>query len=284
MNYYTVCAYVGAKYYLALILASMMVYLKATRFYDLFGGAANMILQKPPHKIEIYNDLDPDMCCLIRQLSRKETRDELMRFMLTLSYEEAFYNRSKQVLKAGKENSGLTDLEYAASVWFILLTSMNGSKTKLTSKLDMSLTENQFRNRIFNKLEFLERLEGIQVTNRNALDIIREETDKKELASTTMYYLDSPYYENNAGYDYDMKTSKEHREYCELLGHLGGYKMVSGYDNPVYQEILVEKYGFHKYLVKEVANNMQITIKDGPRDRKEEYVWLSYPLKGAFEL
>ena len=70
----------GAKYHLAFILATLMVYLKATRYYDLFGGAANVILQKPPHEIEIYNDIDPDMCCLIRQLSRKETRDELTRF------------------------------------------------------------------------------------------------------------------------------------------------------------------------------------------------------------
>ena len=134
------------------------------------------------------------------------------------------------------------------------------------------------------KLDMLERFEGVQVTNRNALDVIKEDIQNKELADRTMYFLDSPYFENNAGYSHNMVFSKEHEEYCDLVGRLGGYKMVCGYDNPVYQKILVEKYGFYKYLVKEVAKTMRIGGGDELRAREDEFVWLSYPLKGAYQL
>lgn len=81
-----------------------------------------------------------------------------------------------------------------------------------------------------------------------------------------------------------MVFSKEHEEYCDLVGRLGGYRMVCGYDNPVYQKILVEKYRFNKYLVKEVAKTMRIGGGDELRAREDEFVWLSYPLKGAYQL
>lgn len=283
-NMVTVAPYVGAKYRLAFILSTMMIYMKANRYVDLFAGAGNMFIQKPKHVIEVYNDLDKDMCCLFRQLSREETRNALVYRMLDLPYNQDMYVQSKASTKVGLNKSGLNETEYAARLWFLLLTSMNGSKVSKLKNVNFSLDEIQFRNMIFHKLEMLERFEGVQVINRNALDIIREETENKALSSNTMYFMDSPYYENKAGYVCDMASSNEHIEYCELVGKLGGYKMVCGYDNPVYQEILVEQYGFHKYFVKEVAKNMQICIGDSTKDREEEYVWLSYKLKGAYEL
>lgn len=284
MDYVTIAAYMGAKYRLALILAAMMVYQKANRFKDLFGGAGNMIIQKPTHKIEIYNDLDSDLCCLFRQLSTEATREKLVQIMFTLPYNNAMQEWTKKILMFGYSNSGLSETEYAAYVWYDLLASMNGDKTGGFRGINDRLNEEKFRNKIFGKLDMLQRFDGVQVTNRNALDVIREDIQNKELADRTMYFLDSPYFENNAGYSHNMVFSDEHWEYCELVGKLGGYKMVCGYDNPVYQKILVEKYGFHKYLVKEVAKTMRIGGGDELKSREEEYVWLNYKVKGAYEL
>lgn len=280
----TIAAYMGAKYWLAPILSAMMVYKCTDRYVDLFGGVGNMIIQKPTHKVEIYNDLDSDLCCLFRQLSTEATRDKLVQIMFTLPYNNAMQEYTKKTLSFGYSSSGLSETEYASYVWYTLLTSMNGDKTGGFRGINDKMDETKFRNKIFHKLDMLDRFEGVQVTNRNALDVIREDIQNKELADRTMYFLDSPYFENNAGYSHNMVISEEHEEYCELVGKLGGYKMVCGYDNPVYQKILVKKYGFHKYLVAEVAKTMRIGGGDELKGRAEEYVWLSYKLKGAYEL
>lgn len=283
MERVTVTAYMGAKYWLAPMLVAMMVYMDVERYADLFGGAGNLFIQKPTHEVEIYNDFDSDLCCLFRQLSTERGRSALVRNILEFSYSIEVHDKAQEILRSGLSKSGISEPEYAAYVWYVLLTSMNGNKTGAFCGINEKMNETKFRNKILHKLDMLDRFEGVQVTNRNALDIIREDIQNKQLADRTMYFLDSPYFENNAGYSQNMVFSEEHEEYCDLVGRLGGYKMVCGYDNPVYQKILVDKYGFYKYLVKEVAKTMRIGGGDELRAREDEYVWLSYPLKGAYQ-
>ncbi|WP_302326021.1 DNA adenine methylase [Enterocloster lavalensis] len=284
MEQISVAAYMGAKCRLAQILVAMMVYMKANRYVDLFGGLGNLFIQKPVHEIEVYNDLDSDLYCLFKQLSTGGGRSALVKRILDFSYSAEVHDKAQEILRSGLIKSGISELEYATYVWYDLLTSMNGNKTGAFRGINDKIDENKVKNRILHKLDMLERFEGVQVTNRNALDVIKEDIQNKELADRTMYFLDSPYFENNAGYSHNMVFSKEHEEYCDLVGRLGGYKMVCGYDNPVYQKILVEKYGFYKYLVKEVAKTMRIGGGDELRAREDEFVWLSYPLKGAYQL
>lgn len=284
MEQISVAAYMGAKCHLAQILVAMMVYIDAKRYADLFGGLGNLFIQKPVHEIEVYNDLDSDLCCLFRQLSTEGVRSALVRNLLGFSYSMEVHDKAQEILRSGLSKSGISELEYAAYVWYDLLTSENGNKTGAFRGINDKIDETKIKNRIIHKLDMLERFEGVRVTNRNALDIIREDIQNKQLADRTMYFLDSPYFENNAGYSHNMVYSDEHIEYCELVGRLGGYKMVCGYDNPVYQKILVDKYGFHKYLLKEVAKTMRIGGGGEPKKREDEYVWLSYPLKGAYQL
>lgn len=294
MNHVTVAPYPGAKHRIALQLASMMVFQGTERYYDLFGGAGNLLIQKPLHKKEIYNDLDKDMCYIFKALSKKETREELIEIMLTLPYSDEFYVQSKAAVDPERKysgmseldyTSGMSELDYASRVWFLLITSMNGDKNNRLKKINKALNETTFRNMILKKILALERFEGVEVTNRDALDIMQEEALDKALSSKTMYFLDSPYFSNRAGYQYDMATKEEHIRYCHLVGKLGGYRMVCGYDNNTfYDEILVREYGFHKYLVKEVAKNMQISAKGTMKDRVEEYVWLSYEIGKPFQL
>lgn len=263
----------------------MMVYQKAERYCDLFGGAGNLFIQKPLHKKEIYNDPDEDMCCIFKALSKKDTRRKLTNIMLTLPYSKQFHSQSQAAFNLGLKDSGMSELDYASRIWFLLLTSMNGDKNNRLKDVNSSLNTISFQDMFFRKLEMLERFEGVEVTNRNALDIIQEEALDKALSSKTMYFLDSPYFNNSAGYQYDMTTKDEHIRYCRLVGKLGGYRMVCGYDNnPFYDEIPVREYGFHKYLVKEVAKNMQITAKGTMKDRAMEYVWLSYEIGKPFQL
>lgn len=280
----TIAAYMGAKYWLAPILVAMMVYRDAYRYVDLFGGVGNLIVQKPSHRIEVYNDLDSDLCCLFRQISTEKGRTEVVRHIFNLPYDKETHDKVQETIRQGLLHSKMSETEYAANVWYVLLSSMNGDKHGRFRGINDRMDEVRFRNKIFRKLGILERFEGVQVTNRNALDVMREDIENKELADRTMYFLDSPYFENHAGYTHNMAFSDEHIKYCELVGKLGGYKMVCGYDNPVYQKILVDKYGFHKYFVAEVAKSMRIGGGDMPKDRAEEYVWLSYTLKGAYEL
>jgi len=60
---------------------------------EVFGGAANMLLNKPPSPVEVYNDIDSDLVNLF--LVIRDRREEFVeRFRLTL-YSRGLNNLSK---------------------------------------------------------------------------------------------------------------------------------------------------------------------------------------------
>lgn len=51
------------------------------RYIEPFGGAASVLLNKAPHKEEIYNEQSPGMCALFRLLSDREKSRELIKYI-----------------------------------------------------------------------------------------------------------------------------------------------------------------------------------------------------------
>ena len=97
MEQISVAAYMGAKCRLAQILVAMMVYMKANRYVDLFGGLGNLFIQKPVHEIEVYNDLDSDLCCLFKHLSTGGGRSALVKSILDFSYSAEFLDKAQEI-------------------------------------------------------------------------------------------------------------------------------------------------------------------------------------------
>jgi len=112
---------------------------------------------------------------------------------------------------------------------------------------------------------FVERLRGVTVENRPALDVIAQH-DSPE----TLFYADPPYphstrnmQRGNAAYSEEM-SDEDHRALAAVLHHVRGLVVLSGYPCPLYDEQLYPDW--QRFEREHRA--------DGAR-RRTEVLWLS---------
>lgn len=66
------------------------------RYIEPFGGAASVLLNKAPHKEEIYNEQSPGMCALFRLLSDREKSRKLIKYISeNTEYSEECFESSR---------------------------------------------------------------------------------------------------------------------------------------------------------------------------------------------
>jgi DNA adenine methylase len=112
--------------------------------------------------------------------------------------------------------------------------------------------------------QFTERLRGVIIENRDAMQVMKK-FDSKE----TLHYIDPPYIaslrnKSHAKYAYSKEmTDREHEELCEFVKTLQGYVVCSGYNNDIYNTILDSWAVYSKETIAEKAK------------RTVECLWLS---------
>lgn len=83
----SVIPYYGGKAKMAEFITSRLDYDNTTIFVEPFGGGGRILLNKPRHPAEVYNDLDAGVCKLFEMLSNPDTAKQLI---VTLYYESEF--------------------------------------------------------------------------------------------------------------------------------------------------------------------------------------------------
>lgn len=83
----SVIPYYGGKAKMAEFITSRLDYDNTTIFVEPFGGGGRILLNKPRHPAEVYNDLDAGVCKLFEILSNPDTAKQLIE---TLYYESEF--------------------------------------------------------------------------------------------------------------------------------------------------------------------------------------------------
>ncbi len=269
----TVAGYPGGKHHLAPLLVSLMR--RSKRYITGFGGMANEMLAMPPHKTEIYNDIDKNLCCLFSCLSDSEKREELIKKVSTFPYSREHFEMAKKYIENTIVCEG-NEIEYASMVWYKYLASVNGGDANYRQDAKMEMGWNFFK-RVNKKRYDLSRLEGITIWNRDILELLEMEAKNPE-GEDTFYFLDSPYLENRAGYKHNMTSPEEHKAYCEALRKLKGAVMVCGYDEEKYKlyDDILEPYGFHRKPLKERPKSMEMTKRGGRKTRVTECIWVNY--------
>lgn len=268
----TVSPYPGGKYHLSPLLNSLMV--KKKRHISGFGGMANEFLLMPPRETEIYNDKNKNLYHLFSCLSDRKKRKGMFDEILEIPFTKDSFDKIKDEIDNGYQSQ--TDfVTYGAWVWFVHLASRNGSGSDFKNILK---SKNKFHNNIINKWYALSRFDDVVVWNRDILDLLDEEKDNPE-GKDTFYFMDSPYLDNKAGYDENMRSEKEHKLYCHAVGKLKGAIMVCGYDKPIYKlyDDILGEYGFHKMSLKERPISMETTALGGTKRREIECIWINYP-------
>jgi DNA adenine methylase len=230
--------YHGGKWRIAPWIIS---YIPAHKIYvELFGGGGSILLRKPRSYSELYNDLDGEIVNIFRVVRDRgnDLREKLFftpfsREEFILAYEpsddpleqarrtvsRSFMGFGSAAATQGKSSKGKNPLTGFRS---------NTNRTGTTAAHDWANYPDAMTG-------FIERLRGVVLKNRNALDIIKIHDTEK-----TVFYADPPYlpsvrdYGND--YRYEMRE-EEHIQLAEKLNQVKGMVLISGYHSDLYDEL-----------------------------------------------
>lgn len=246
-----VLRYHGGKWKLA---PWVLTFLPPHRLYvEPFGGGASVLMRKRRAHAEVYNDLDGEVVNVFRVLQDPAKADRL-RGLLELTP----FSRSEFML--AHERAGLDDVELARRAivrsFFGYGTSSlharaaRGMRARASTSAirvgtgfradahgNGSTPATDWRNYPENVSAFVDRLRGVVVEQRPALEVIAQHD-----RPGAVIYCDPPYVAStraDARPDYAFEMSdEEHRELAGVLRGAAAAVVLSGYPSPLYDEEL----------------------------------------------
>jgi len=210
-----------------------------TCYVEPFGGAAWVLLGKPPSKVEVYNDLHDELVNLFRVI--KEKPDKFI-----ASFDLTLVARSEYERLAKLDPNKLSDIERAHRFYYLVMAGWGGESEYF--RFQTSISDGGHGNRLIGAIKSLRK--RIEPVYQRLKTVIIENMDWKDIISKydsaeTVFYLDPPYPENKVNYGFNMRSLEEHIELWKRLGALSGRWILSTYDKPklrrMMQEVLLGK-------------------------------------------
>lgn len=298
--------YYGAKAKLAPVIDKLIPHKDIIRSIDAFGGAGNITLQKTHHPIEIYNELDYDISNVFYCMADRDLSSQLIAEMVKVPFTHDAFNNALAILKKLESENIILEnrIHQAVLTLTVLLQTFNGIvgpgyKLAKWKGLYDSRYNLRYLKKLLNMRNVQDRMQGVQVMNRDALDVINEFRDDPE----TFIYSDSPYTgpERAAGanvYKIDNKKddkkikrkvkTKEDTEnkkgfdqvkYLRTIVDIKKCKIiVSGYQSKLYDDTLVKEGGWYSYILGTVKKTCQIRQKGEVKDLVDEIIWTNFKL------
>lgn len=268
-------AYYGAKQRLGSQIIKLLAPHNA--WVEAFCGSAALTLAKAPAPIEVINDLNGHIVNLFRQL--RDNSDALCKAITLTPY------ASEEFDDARSDDRGVSSLEKARR--FLVRTMMTVNGTVEGTRSGFSFSQSYSRggrearvNRWFNLpdrlQEIVQRLRSVRVERRDARELLEMFSDRP----ASLVYLDPPYFtKRDHGYVIDANDEEFHTELLDICVHARCMILLSGYDNKLYQEILVRENGWTKRRIK--THTRDTTGKDYERT---EILWMNDRLMHARRL
>lgn len=204
----------------------------ATTYVEPFAGSLAVLLRKPPHKIEVVNDLDNRLVNFWRVL-----RDKPEQLQHALTYTPYARAEFEHVIKVIDEPCD--DVEFARRVFVILRQSRKRSTSATPGKFRGSGGSrgpgHTFVLSVDNLGEYADRLRPVVIENIDAIELIRR-WDKPD----TIMYLDPPYVgETRTERDYTVENAgvEFHYELVAAVRDTKARVILSGYDHSAYSSL-----------------------------------------------
>jgi DNA adenine methylase len=206
-------------------------------YVEPFAGSAAVLLAKPPSRHEILNDVDGNIVTFFRVL--RDRPEDLERACRLTPYAR------DEFAAADLADPSLDDLERARRWWIRASQSFAKTGTTATGWATSILrNSNQARtaaNRIDRFAGVAERLSGVTIEHRDALDVIREYS-----APDGLIYADPPYVVDTrsalkkrpAGdYSHEFATVEQHQALAAARSSSPSTVLLSGYLSPLYEDL-----------------------------------------------
>jgi DNA adenine methylase len=228
-------------------------------YLEAYAGSLAVLFNKPRSNIETVNDKDGNVVNLFYWIRKDPER---------LAREIYFTPYARQVYDEAFDTVPLDDFDRAVN-FYIRLNMGHGFRTngeKVGWKNDVQGREKAYASQDWCNLPdkimlAAERLRGVQIENKPAIDVIQRFNNPKVLV-----YCDPPYMlqtRHGKQYRYEM-TDDEHEELLDTLLDHKGKVLLSGYDTELYQRKLS---GWHQ---ERTLAYSQVSSK------KEEVLWMNF--------
>lgn len=234
-----------------------------TCYVEPFGGSASILFLKKPSEIEVYNDKDNLLVNLFRVVRDPIKSQRLFKLLKNTLYSRAEHRNA--LFFTQFPHFAPSDVELA---WATYLSFYFNYASKLNSGFRYSNEKNntnQYYNSLRNLIWIRERLKNVVIENLDYADCI-DRYDGEE----TLFYVDPPYF--GAGTVHyrigdEFRTNlKPHEELAQKLKTIKGMCVLSGYENPIYDEILNDWHKEYKATKTTLINKRQ---SNNPKERVE---------------
>lgn len=278
-----VLRYHGGKYRLAPRL--IKIFPPHRVYTEAFGGGASVLMQKPRSYAEIYNDLDGEVVNVFRVLqNRRKARNLEQLLRLTPFARKEFllgYKRGQTDVERARRTIIRSFMGFGSDSISGMKASRAGFNTRLSSTMSTGFRWNANHSGTTPARDwahypaalsaFVERLQGVTIEQRDALDILAK-MDRED----ALHYVDPPYPIStrrigngttpNHRYRHEM-TDEDHVRLSELLHSLKGMVVISSYPGPLYDRLYS---GWHS--IEWTSKHFVSTSGDAKRT---ECVWLN---------
>ncbi len=228
-------------------------------YLEPFFGSGAVLFNKPRSSIETVNDLDGNVVDLFEWIKKDPEH---------LAHEVYWTPYSRQVYDGAFLEIPEDSLQKAVN-FYIRLNMGHGFRTngeKVGWKNDVQGRERSYTSQDWCNLpekimQAAERLRGVQIENRPAIELI-----KRFNFENVLIYCDPPYMlqtRHGKQYRHEM-DDKDHEELLKVLLRHKGCAVISGYDTELYNDMLT---GWHKF---EAVPYSQVCSK------KREIIWMNY--------
>lgn len=207
-------------------------------YVEPYSGAASVLLQKERSHGEVYNDLDMDIFNLFSVLRDENMAARLVELCCLTPYSRDEFLQSYYPTGDKIEQARRTIVRSAMGFGS---GAANFHKTGFRCEAKRQYnTSAHVWDKYPEILGFVcQRLKGVNIENRPALDCIKYHDD-----ATTLFYVDPPYVpetrnERYAGkiYQHEM-TVEDHESLLKCLLSVKGMVIISGYDSDLYNDYL----------------------------------------------
>lgn len=229
-------------------------------YTEVFGGGASVLLRKPRVYAEVYNDLDLEVVTLFSLLRDPVRARELIELVELTPF-------SREELRVSFKPTQ-EPMERARR---LLVRSFQGFGSQATPRTTGfrghigkagTHAASVWRSYPPRLTQAVERLRGVIIENRPAVDVLREYD-----APDVLHYVDPPYVpetrDEGGDYAHEM-TAEDHHQLGAVLRLLKGMVVLSGYAHPLYDEELFKDW----HRVEREA------LADGGRKRVE-VLWMN---------
>lgn len=207
-------------------------------YVEPFSGAASVLLQKARSHGEVYNDLDSDIFNLFHVLRNEKNAQRLIELCHLTPYSRDEFKLAYVLTDDPIERARRTIVRSAMGF---------GSGAATFHKTGFRCeAKRQYRTSAHVWSDYpevlsyvCERLQGVNIENRPALDCIRHHDHED-----TLFYVDPPYMlatrklnSSKSVYQHEM-SAEEHEHLLQCLTSIDGMVVLSGYDSELYNDHL----------------------------------------------